>query len=128
MLGTIGQDADAAVVRHQALLRAAQETAGDLPKRVYAKRPQCLPEWLNHDDPWLLPPSPACRALLARLTYGCGLRLMEILPAAHHDIDLNQRRGSCAAARRAEGTASSTCPLWDRPVLPRRSSVWALGG
>lgn len=66
---------------------------GDLPKWVYAKRPQRLPEWLNHDEiRRLLPLITGTPGLMARLTYGCGLRLMEITRLRIKDIDLNQRR------------------------------------
>lgn len=79
-----------AIVRYYA--QVLQKPLGDLGKWAYAKRPQRMPVWLNHAEiRSLLALCGGTTGLMARLTYGAGLRLMEITRLRVQDIDLEQR-------------------------------------
>jgi integron integrase len=68
-----------------------KQPLGELPKWVYAKRPQRLPEWLNRGEVRrLLDLMQGTPALMASLTYGAGLRLMEITRLRIKDVDLEE--------------------------------------
>jgi len=65
---------------------------GDLGKWAYAKRPQSSPVWLNPTEVRaLLTMLPGTWQLIARVCYGSGLRLMELMRLRLQHIDLNKR-------------------------------------
>jgi len=69
-----------------------QKPLGKLPKWIYAKVPQRVPVWLNLSEiRALLALMPGTTGIMGRLTYGAGLRLMEITRLRVQDIDFEQR-------------------------------------
>lgn len=98
-----------------------QKPLGELPKWVYAKRPQRIPEWLNHSEiKRLLPLVSGTPGLMARLTYGCGLRLMEITRLRIHDIDLEQM---LVFVRGGKGQKDRTVPLPQSLIAPLGAQI-----
>lgn len=65
---------------------------GDLGHWSYAKRPKRLPVWLTHRETQrVLALMRGTHALMARVTYGSGLRLMECVRLRIQNIDLEKR-------------------------------------
>lgn len=94
---------------------------GELPPWVYAKRPQRLPEWLNHSETRrLLPLVTGTPGLMARLTYGAGLRLMEITRLRVQDIDLEQR---IVHVRGGKGQKDRNVPLPQTLIEPLAAHI-----
>lgn len=69
-----------------------QRPLGDLGQWVYAKRPQAVPVWLNRTETRrLIDLLPDTWHLMARLCYGSGLRLMELIRLRQQHVDLEKR-------------------------------------
>lgn len=65
---------------------------GDLGQWAFAKRPQRAPVWLNQTEVRrLLAVLPGTWELMARICYGSGLRLMELIRLRQQHIDLEKR-------------------------------------
>lgn len=82
---------------------------GELPAWTYAKVPRRLPTCLNHDEiRRFLALVDGTVGLMCRLTYGAGLRLMEITSLRVQDVDLAQQ---LVTIRGGKGDKDRTVPL-----------------
>jgi integron integrase len=103
-----------------------QKPLGELPKWVYAKRPQRLPSWLNHAEiKRFLPLVTGTPGLMARLTYGAGLRLMEITRLRIQDIDLEQ---GMVFVRGGKGQKDRALPLPQSLHAPLAAQIQRVRG
>lgn len=103
-----------AILRYYAEVR--KTPLGDIGKFGYAKVPQRIPVWLNHDEiRRLLSLMSGTTGLMARLTYGAGLRLMEITRLRAHDLDFEQR---LVFVRDGKGQKDRIVPLPASLVAP----------
>lgn len=69
-----------------------QKPLGDLGKWAYAKHPVRAPVWLNQGETTrLIDCLAGTHALMARVCYGSGLRLMELMRLRQQHIDLEKR-------------------------------------
>jgi integrase len=70
----------------------APRIAASIPGWMRAQRPKRLPVWLNQDETRrLLTLMPGTFGLMARVTYGSGLRLMECVRLRQQHVDLERR-------------------------------------
>jgi integron integrase len=116
-----------AILRYYAEVR--KTPLGDLGKFAYAKVPQRLPTWLSKEEVRrLLSQMTGTPALMACLTYGAGLRLLEITRLRVQDIDLDQK---LVFVRDSKGQKDRIVPLpaaLQTPVLAhleRIKGLWA---
>ena len=103
-----------AILRYYAEVR--RTPLGNLGKFAYAKVPQRLPVWLSRSEVGrLLSQMSGTTALMACLTYGAGLRLLEITRLRVQDIDLDQR---LVFVRDSKGQKDRVVPLPGSLVPP----------
>lgn len=103
-----------AIVRYYA--EVLNKPLGDIGRFDYAKVPKRLPVWLNHSEiKRLLILMTGTTGLMARLTYGAGLRLMEITRLRTQDIDFEQR---LVFVREGKGNKDRVVPLPASLVQP----------
>ncbi len=96
-----------AIVRYYA--EVLRKPLGDIGTFGYAHVPKRLPVWLNHAEiKRLLVIMGGTTGLMARLTYGAGLRLMEITRLRTQDIDFEQR---IIFVREGKGNKDRVVPL-----------------
>lgn len=108
-----------AIVRY--FREVERKPLGDLPEWCYAKVPRRLPTWLTHDEiNRLLPLISGTAGLMCRLTYGAGLRLMEITRLRVQDLDMAQR---LVFVRAGKGNKDRIVPLPVSLIEPLRSHL-----
>lgn len=108
-----------AIVRY--FREVERKPLGDLPSWCYAKNPSRLPTWLTQDEICrLLPLVAGTVGLMCRLTYGAGLRLMEITRLRVQDLDLEQR---LVFVRAGKGNKDRIVPLPVSLVEPLREHL-----
>jgi integron integrase len=115
-----------AILRHyRDVLR---KPLGELPKWVYAKIPRRLPVCLTQDEMRrMLDLMTGTPALMARVTYGAGMRLMETTALRIKDVDLAQQM---ITIRAGKGNKDRQVPLARSLVAPlgehiqRVRSLW----
>lgn len=72
--------------------RVVEKPLGDLGQWKYARRPKRLPVWLTQGETRrVLDLIPGTHGLMARITYGSGLRLMECVRLRVQHLDLEKR-------------------------------------
>jgi integron integrase len=82
---------------------------GVLGSWAFAKRPETIPVWLNQDETRrLLGLLSGTHALMGRVCYGSGLRLMELMRLRQQHIDLEKRTLFIMGAK---GQKARTVPL-----------------
>lgn len=99
---------------------------GKLPPWTYAKVARRLPECLSPDEMRrMLSVIDGTPGLMARLTYGAGLRLMETTALRTKDIDLAQR---IITVRAGKGNKDRRVPLADSLVAPLAAHLQRVRG
>lgn len=101
---------------------------GDLGKWAYARRPKRIPVWLNQAETQrLLSTMQGTHQLMAKLTYGSGLRLMECVRLRTQHIDLAKRTLFIIGSK---GDKDRVVPIAESCVAPlaahlqRTRSLW----
>lgn len=99
---------------------------GELPPWTYAKQPRRLPVCLTPDEMRrLLAVIDGTAGLMARVTYGAGLRLMETTALRIQDVDLAQQM---IMVRAGKGNKDRTVPLARSLVAPLGEHIQRLRG
>ncbi|MCW5548887.1 MAG: integron integrase [Opitutaceae bacterium] len=96
--------------------KVLEKPLGDLGPWQYAQRPKRIPVWLNQGETRrLLDLMPGTFGLMARVTYGSGLRLMECVRLRIQHVDLEQRTLFILGAK---GDKDRVVPLAQSCVAP----------
>lgn len=107
---------------------ALEKPLGELGDWSKAKIPRRLPVWLSvSETKRVLSLAEGTRALMLRLTYGCGLRLMEVVRLRVKDVDLERGLITIRGAK-GDKDRASRFPFRSSPILAPTSNACARFG